>query len=218
MSPLRRDAARARNKAKSHPTDENRAIYCSSRNRYFHAIETEKTSSWRRYLSTLTVDTLFQAKRYASGPRPSPLIAILINREGVSCVTNKDKADALVRATCMATAECDISDIPDRPFPRKVDDTAKYFDDPSHYFSKSTVLESLNDSYPMKVPGLDCIQSWAWVLAWEVVHQHILDLFQAVTHQGFIPIRWKIARTTMLAKPGKGDYTQPGAYRPIALL
>lgn len=35
---------------------------------------------------------------------------------------------------------------------------------------------------------------------------------------GFILDRWKIAKTVLLAKPGKEDYTQPGSYRPIALL
>lgn len=48
MGPLRKEAARARKKAKTHPSDENRATYFSSRNRYFHAIETEKTMSWQK--------------------------------------------------------------------------------------------------------------------------------------------------------------------------
>lgn len=218
MGPLRRDAARARQKAKSHPTEENRATYCSSRNKYFHTIESEKTNSWRRYLSTLTVDTLFQAKRYTSGPRPSPLIATLIDKDGKRCVTNVEKADALFSATCVATAECDKSDITDRPFPRSEEKHAGYFTKPISYFSKSAIQESLNGTHPMKAPGPDCIQNWVLVLAWEVVHKHIIELFQAITVQGFIPTRWKIARTIMLAKPGKSDYTQPGAYRPIALL
>lgn len=43
MGPLRRAAAKALKKAKSHPTDENRATYRSTRNKYFQTIETEKT-------------------------------------------------------------------------------------------------------------------------------------------------------------------------------
>lgn len=70
----------------------------------------------------------------------------------------------------------------------------------------------------MKAPGPDGLQNWAWMLAWDTIQNHIFVLFNAITKLGYIPKRWKIAKTVMLAKPGKSDYTQPGAYRPIALL
>lgn len=70
----------------------------------------------------------------------------------------------------------------------------------------------------MKAPGPDSIQNWVWALSWEVIKNHVFVLFNATTTLGYIPLRWKIAKTVMLAKPGKSDYSQPGAYRPIALL
>lgn len=70
----------------------------------------------------------------------------------------------------------------------------------------------------MKVPGPDCIQNWDWALAWDVIHLRIEVLFESVISMCFILLRWKVACTAMLAKPGKDDYTQPSAYRPIALL
>lgn len=70
----------------------------------------------------------------------------------------------------------------------------------------------------MKAPGLDSIQNWVGTLAWDVIGKHITALFWAIVTQGVIPPRWKVARTIMLAKPGKDDYTQPSAYRPIALI
>lgn len=67
LGPLKREADKARKLAKLNPSEESRATYRSARNRYFHTIVQEKTNSWRRYLSTLTVNTLFQAKCNASG-------------------------------------------------------------------------------------------------------------------------------------------------------
>lgn len=111
-----------------------------------------------------------------------------------------------------------MTDFTDKPYPRQVDETAEYFKPPNNSFSKSSIKESLLDTHPMKAPGPDRIQNWVWVLAWDVVQDHVLNLFHAITSLGYIPPRWKRAKTTMLAKPGKSDYTHPGAYRPIALL
>lgn len=183
MLPLRQAAAKARRLAKTHPTDEHRAMYCSARNRYLQVIEREKTNSWRRYLSTLTVDTLFQAKKYAAGPRPSPLIPTLFNAEGVMCISNKDKAKALFGATCIATSNCDLSDTTPAPFPRIPLPNATYLSPPSLFFSKSSILDALRDTHPMKAPGPDCIQTWAW----DVIHNHLVVLFQRHYHPGIYP-------------------------------
>lgn len=61
----------------------------------------------------------------------------------------------------------------------------------------------------MKAPGPDRIQNWVWKLAWGVIRHRVLALFQAVLAQGFIPPRWKLARTIIPAKPGKDNYTKP---------
>lgn len=118
LGPLKRAADKARKRAKLLQSEGARAIYFSARNTYFHAIEHEKTISWRRYLSTLTVDTLVQAKRYASGPRQLKLVSTLIDGDGTPCISNNEKASALFKATCVATAPCDLQDIPPRLSPR----------------------------------------------------------------------------------------------------
>lgn len=218
MGPLRRAADLARKRAKLLQTEEARATYRSARNLYLNFIEKEKVNSWRRYLSTLTVDTPFQAKKYASGPKTSSLIPTLISRDGTQCVSNNAKASALFNATCVATAECDTQDIPALPFPRSPHESATYFPYPSDFFSKIVIKEALNDAHPMKAPGPDGIQNWVWALSWDILSKHITMLFHAILQQGHIPSRWKISKTVMLAKPGKDDYTQPGSYRPIALL
>lgn len=126
--------------------------------------------------------------------------------------TNQEKAHVLFQATCVATAECDLSDIPTEPSQIPEDQSATYFPSPLSPFSRSSICDSLNATHPMKAPGPDHIQNWVWSLAWDVISGHVTLLFQAIATQGFIPPRWKIARTIMLAKPGKDDYTQPGSY------
>ncbi|KAG0146649.1 hypothetical protein CROQUDRAFT_44104, partial [Cronartium quercuum f. sp. fusiforme G11] len=68
LDPLRRAAAKAQKIMKKERSQKSMKAYHSARNLYIRAIEKEKTISWQLYLSTLKVDTLFQAKKYASGP------------------------------------------------------------------------------------------------------------------------------------------------------
>lgn len=194
MSPLRKAASRARRLAKAQPSDESRAIYRSARNTYFQVIEKEKLNSWRCYLSTVTVDTLFQAKRYASGPRPSALISTLTKTNGQVCVSNEEKAHELFHATCVATAPCDLNDAPPQPFPRLSKQSATYLPPPSKFLTKSFILESIKDTHPLKAPGPDNIQTWVWSLAWEVMSSHLFILFRAIIATGHIPSRWKVAK------------------------
>lgn len=93
MDPLRREDHWARKEAKTHPTDENGAIYSSAPNWYGHLIDLGKAKLWRRYLSNLMVGTLLQAKRYTSSPRPSSFIATLIDK-GRKLMPNKWRQSA----------------------------------------------------------------------------------------------------------------------------
>ena len=46
----------------------------------------------------------------------------------------------------------------------------------------------------------------------------LLTVFNAALRNGYHPYEWKRSITLALRKPKKGDYTDPKAYRPIALL
>lgn len=120
---------------------------------------------------------------------PTSLIATLINAEGKRCMTNKDKAHTLFNATCVATAECNLTDITHNDFLRIPDPNAKYFKTPDSYFTPSSTREAINDIHPMEAPGPDCIQNCVCALAWDVIKEHVSHLFSAVTSMGFMPER-----------------------------
>ena len=44
------------------------------------------------------------------------------------------------------------------------------------------------------------------------------QIFAASIELGYHPQRWRSAKIVVLRKPGKPDYSLPGAYRPISLL
>ena len=57
-----------------------------------------------------------------------------------------------------------------------------------------------------------------WKNTWKYTSKTIHQIFTASVEIGYYPKRWKTALIIVLRKPGKPDYSVPGAYRPISLL
>lgn len=57
-----------------------------------------------------------------------------------------------------------------------------------------------------------------WKKLWIHLKTIIVSIFTACVDLGHHPKQWRSAKIIVLRKPGKPDYTIPGAYRPISLL
>ena len=71
---------------------------------------------------------------------------------------------------------------------------------------------------PDKAPGNDEITNRVVKLAIRVIGKQVARLFTACLRLGYHPRAFRTAVTVVLRKPGKPDYSDPAAYRPIALL
>jgi hypothetical protein len=71
---------------------------------------------------------------------------------------------------------------------------------------------------PNKAPGADGITNSVLHQTLDILLPSLCTLFNACLQQGYCPKHFKETVTVVLRKPGKDDYTQPKAYRPIALL
>ncbi|KAI0991860.1 hypothetical protein K3495_g16327, partial [Podosphaera aphanis] len=67
-------------------------------------------------------------------------------------------------------------------------------------------------------PGKDQIPTAVLRLAWPLISELILDLFQACIDTGYHPKCFRTAIVAIIEKPNKLDMTSPRSYRPIALL
>lgn len=195
-------------------------MYAKARNTFNRAIDTAKENSWRLFLSDVDHTNLFQAKRIASGRKASSLVSTIITDDGRTCSTNEEKAEALFAATCVATAPCRLDSTNHLNFPLNDSQrpTAETTPPLLSAVTRENIAAIINDSPPKKAPGTDGLQNWVWKLVWDKVKSHVTFLFRCVTVTGFVPQAWKQAVTVMIPKPGKSDYTQASAYRPIALL
>ena len=219
MEPLRHAASSSRKKLKKENSQINREAYNKARNAFGRAVKEQKTIRWRKFLSELTHKNLFSAKKFAMGKSPSQLIQTLIDKQGNTCESNERKADLLLQTTCVATVPCDLSDTLNLTFPIYDGNKLPKEQLPPflQHITKETVEETLFASSPMKAPGHDRIQNWVWQKVWNLVKNHVIFLFKMITITGIIPNSWKSAKTVMLPKTGKSDYTSPSSYRPMAL-
>ena len=80
------------------------------------------------------------------------------------------------------------------------------------------IQRSLRATKSSTAPGEDGLPMLVWKHLWNPLKELIARIFTASINLGYHPKRWRSARIVVLRKPGKPDYSVPGAYRPISLL
>ncbi|KAJ7698372.1 hypothetical protein B0H17DRAFT_856458, partial [Mycena rosella] len=87
---------------------------------------------------------------------------------------------------------------------------------PALTFTTAHVLRAIACISPWKAPGPSGIPNVAIASARNILAPVLLAILEAGLRLGYFPDSWRIFITATLRKPGKSDYTVPGAYRPIA--
>ncbi|RFU25059.1 hypothetical protein B7463_g11279, partial [Scytalidium lignicola] len=80
------------------------------------------------------------------------------------------------------------------------------------------VTEALRYVPPDKAPGEDGIPNRVLKTVAEVIAPTLVQIFNASLRLGYCPEHFKKSVTVILRKPSKPDYSEPKAYRPIALM
>jgi hypothetical protein len=70
---------------------------------------------------------------------------------------------------------------------------------------------------PRKASKIDSVTNDVLINTRELIIPHIGPLFRATDTLKWYPQRWKVMQTPIIKKPGKADYTVPGAWRPVVL-
>lgn len=122
----------------------------------------------------------------------------------------KSKAE-LLRDTCFPPPpEVDLTDIEGFIYPQQITQDEE--------IAEREILKAISRTKKDKAPGPDDIPNRVVQILVREKTKLIKRLFQACLTHGVQPAHFKTARTVMLKKPGKEDYSNPSAYRPIALL
>ncbi|KAF7184036.1 hypothetical protein CNMCM7691_004595 [Aspergillus felis] len=80
------------------------------------------------------------------------------------------------------------------------------------------IEQALKAAKSSTAPGEDSLTTLVWKHLWKFLNRFITGIFTVSVKLVYHPKRWRRAKIVVLCKPGKPDYLNPGAYRPISLL
>lgn len=168
-----------------------------------------KRHHWRAFLAKAHGNLSFKAFSYTA-PHGSNTVAPLYRRDKTLATDKNEQAKLLFLGTSVVHNECDDSDIPPThtqtgplPFPS---------------LTEYEIEEILGKLPSKRAKGEDGIPNELLKLAKSLLAPKMKSIFNACLKYGYFPTTWKTAMTAILRKQDKDDYSEAGAYRPIALL
>lgn len=176
------------------------------RHKWTRAIEKAKTSHWREFLDKAGEGHMWKAATYMR-PRDAYTSIPAINVDTEEVTDNQRKAETFLDPffTKMAEPDAEIESKPTEELPWVP-------------ITEQEICRSLRVGKGNTAPGRDGIPTLLWKHLWVYLKQTITTLFTKSVDLGYYPRQWKQARIVVLRKPGKPDYSAPGAYRTISLL
>lgn len=121
----------------------------------------------------------------------------------------EEKAEILARTFFPPAPRADLSDTTDYNYPEAT---------PVPPITEDEVKTMITNARSDTALGTDDITNRLLQLAAEILSPILTNLFNKCLLSGYCPQHFRESKTVALRKPGKDDYSDPRAYRPITLL
>ncbi|MBW0530889.1 hypothetical protein O181_070604 [Austropuccinia psidii MF-1] len=189
--------------------EDSRKNYYECQQRFKQKIWELKSTHWRNVLAEKGAEHAYQAYRFTKNKQEEE-ITPLRTKEGNLTSDITGKASLLFHGTSIVEKTADLRDIPRcQPI-----DLLLNFPLITKDEIENTILELQNK----KAPGPDGISNELIKLSKPLLTTHLICLYNLCLEQGNYPNGWKETRTAIIKEAAKDNYTDPSAYRPIALL
>ncbi|MBW0544884.1 hypothetical protein O181_084599 [Austropuccinia psidii MF-1] len=204
---------KARNQARrsmlKHQNQSSKEAYYECQQRFKQKIWELKSNHWKRFLAEKGPDHAYRAYRFTKNKQDEE-ITPLKNGEGNLTSDVTEKSNLLFHGTSIVETAADLRDIPIREQPNR----------PPTFplITEDKIKNAIEELPNKKAPGPDGIPNELIKISKPLLTMHLLYLYNACLRQGNYPNIWKETRTAIIRKAAKEDYTDPNAYRPIALL
>lgn len=172
-----------------------------------------KQVHWKRFVASCTGSMTYKAFSYTKPPSSAEVLPLY--RGDKSLATHKpEQAALLFNGTSIARTEADLSDIPTSSSDSHVNPEL----DPPPPITIFELERTVRTLPNKKAKGPDGIANELIKLALPSISDYLVRIFNTCLKLAYFPKMWKTATTVILRKQDKPDYSDPGAYRPIALL
>jgi len=205
----------ARRRFTQDPSAESWEEFVQERNRKGKILGKAKRDDFRNVMQDAATrsEGIWKIVRWAKqrSQKQTTQIAFPTLRQGLYEAKDAESKAKLLRDTCFPPPpEVDLDDIEGFHYPLRIPQQEE--------ITEREILKAVNRTSKDKAPGPDELPNRVIQIVVRRRTPLIRRLFQACLDQGVQPDHFKNACTVMLKKPGKSDYTNPSAYRPIALL
>ena len=186
------------------------------RRRYADAIEKAKKSHWEEWLESLQGEEIWVANKYVdktSSDGAQARIPTLKRKDEDGAEVEVETNEAKSRYLFESFFSQD-----DAQTPSLVDHT---YPEPAFAFCPVTnaqIHRAIDKLHGLKAPGDDGVPNIVYKNCSSILVPFLGPIFRATFALSIYPQEWKDSRTLVLRKLGKPDYSNPNAYRPIALL
>jgi len=181
----------------------------NAKNSYFNCIKEAKSTHWNQFLEKEDTQTIFKAMSYTKNTSNQPIPSIYNNIDKALKSSFSEKCDTF-RTILFPT-----------PPSSSLVSLENYQPSKSWKWPKLTKIE-LKEVCTSKIkgksPGPDLITQEIIVQAYLAIPDTFYLVYSKLIDKGYHPKVWKQASGCILKKPNKPDYSQPKAYRVIALL
>ncbi|KAF7174223.1 hypothetical protein CNMCM6106_008360 [Aspergillus hiratsukae] len=181
-------------------------------NKFRKVVRKAQRQFWQnKLLAAAQTKEIFDISKWhkSVGSYRSPPLNDPLRPDNPPAVSIQEKRDLLVRNLLQNTAEA--GDIPlDCP---AVPRAALPFPEITMAQVEKAILKAGNTA-----PGEDELSTNILKIAWPMIKDQTLALFQGCLQIGYHPKCFRHAILAILQKPNKTDWTNPRSYRPIALL
>ena len=188
-----------------------------ARNNYSKAIHDAKTNHWIDWLEAIDEEGVWTVNRMATGGATDggrgriPTLKVrdpATKRVVQEASTNEDKSKMLYKIF-FPTRTAPPVPVQRAPYPQ-----ARWTYEPT---TDEQIHRAIRRMKPWKATRSETILNAVFVHARELLVPHLGPIFRATGTLKLYPTDWKLTETPVLKKPGKPDYSEAGAWRPIVL-
>lgn len=208
---------RALNNFNNNKCDETWNTWKSEKKVLDTTIRREKRRAWRTYTSN--IEQLQEAQRLTKilDKGPTQRINLLKKPDGTS-TKNTEEALQLLLDTHFPGNETMPNESNTQTQPstnRHI--TANEWHKAGQLITDAKIKWAINELQPYKSPGSDGIYPVMLQKSIDIIQENLHNILRACIAYGYIPKEWRISKAIFIPKPGKDNYDNAKAFRPISL-
>ena len=208
-----RECNRLQRRYQQDRTPESYGIWRTAENRKKKLVSKRLRQNHRQKVETASQDTggIWKLNKWvkARGVRAQGVTPAISRPDGTKADNPEEKSDLLKNSFFPIPPSADLGDIRDFRYPEPLE-----CPEITEWELRRAILATKTG----KAPGPDGIPNQILHTVVDQLIPLLLSLLNSSLTRGYHPYAWKRSVTVALRKPGKGDYSKPKAYRPVALL